>query len=251
MIKPLLAILMLFNQVAGGTMPSQRSEDGDRVLIEKKMVVLKRGEDAPEHRKQAIVTYPVVKGLKDSAALRRVQMAVSLKKIFGSSLDELRAEVKEDTWLSEIRYQVNYNKHFILDMTFFQSGVGAYPSEMTEHRVINLKTGNLLRASDVFNPSSLNALIGMVNQAMRAEIRRAIEDWRKRGEDITHEFDGVKFRLKHLDQFSVSDKGVTFLYDYGFPHVAKALEPPGRYFFSYEKLKADIKREGLLGPFVQ
>jgi len=252
LVKSLLAILLLLSQGALGAQSNPRSEVEDSVLIEKRTEVLKRGESAPAHRKEALINYPVVTGLKDSAVLQRVQTAVSLKKIFGSSLDELRAEVKEDWWLSEIRYQVNYNKHFILDLTFIRSGMGAYPSEMAEHRVINLKTGNLLSASDVFDPSSLNTLVGMVNQAMQAEVQRKMKEMDKEYRGIvTGDLEGVKFRRKNLDHFSVSDKGVTFLYDFGFPHAIKALEPSGRYFFSYEKLKAYIKREGLLGPFVQ
>ncbi|MCI0524896.1 MAG: hypothetical protein L0Y75_06490 [Acidobacteria bacterium] len=56
---------------------------------------------------------------------------------------------------------------------------------------------------------------------------------------------------ENLDDFSVNITGVTFLYDFGFPHVVKALEPSGRYFFSYEGLKQYIKRDGLLGVFIR
>jgi len=43
--------------------------------------------------------------------------------------------------------------------------------------------------------------------------------------------------------------GVTFLYDAGFPHVIQALQPDGRYFFSYAVLRPHIKSSGPLGVF--
>ncbi len=64
-------------------------------------------------------------------------------------------------------------------------------------------------------------------------------------------YDILKFELKDLDNFSVSKTGITFLYDAGFPHVIKALEPKGHYFFSYEELKPYIESHGPLGQFVR
>ena len=45
-------------------------------------------------------------------------------------------------------------------------------------------------------------------------------------------YEALKFEAQNLDEFSVGRKGVTFLYDAGFPHVIRALEPDGHYFFS-------------------
>jgi hypothetical protein len=44
---------------------------------------------------------------------------------------------------------------------------------------------------------------------------------------------------------------VTFLYDAGFPHAIQALEPNGNYFFSYAELRPFIKKDGLLGTFIE
>ncbi|HYJ45883.1 MAG TPA: hypothetical protein VEV81_04655, partial [Pyrinomonadaceae bacterium] len=61
----------------------------------------------------------------------------------------------------------------------------------------------------------------------------------------------VKFKSADLDDFSVGARGITFLYDAGFPHVVQALEPVGRYFFSYAQLKPYIKRDGPLALFIR
>ena len=61
----------------------------------------------------------------------------------------------------------------------------------------------------------------------------------------------LEFKPENLDEFQVGAKGLTFLYDAGYPHAIQAFEPTGRYFFNYSELKSYIKRDGLLGQFVQ
>ncbi len=229
----------------------------DRVVIEKrKVVIVRRGKLAREfpERKMATVTYPMVKGLSDPSVLRKVRSILRIKNVFDSSL----AEYREDAWLTEFDYKVNYNKNFILDITFTQGGVGAYPDTQAKHFAINLKTGEIIKARDVFNPTSLTELAQTVDKKLQAEIKQIIEE-AAHNNDLTAEektnipdlFKELKFQTSDLDEFSISDKGITFLYDAGFPHVAQALQPEGRYFFSYTELAPYIKRDGLLARFIR
>jgi hypothetical protein len=220
------------------------------VVIQKRRIVLVRtgkiARDFPE-RKRAIVSYPVIKGPVNSAVLRRVRSMLGIKNIFGSSL----AEYRSDAWLSEFDYKVNYNRDYILDITFTQDGVGAYPSGSSKHFAINLKDGSLIRAKDVFNPSALDTLTRLVDKKLQAEIQQTIKDNPNDRESAVSLLKDLKFGRSNLDDFSISDKGLTFLYDAEFPHVVQALQPVGEYFFSYAELKPYIKREGLLGMFIR
>jgi hypothetical protein len=229
----------------------------DRVVIEKKKIVLVRKERIARQfpdRKTATLSYPVIKtGLKSPAVLNRVRSVLQIKNIFDTSLAEYRA----DAWLDEFDYQVNYNKNFILDITFTQSGQGAYPDLQTKHFAINLQTGALIKPRDVFKPATLRTLAEMIDRKLQAEKNQIFREAVQRGDisadekkNIQEMFDALKFQIKDLDDFSVSDKGITFLYDAGFPHVAQALEPEGRYFLSYAELHSSIKPEGLLGRFI-
>ncbi len=74
-----------------------------------------------------------------------------------------------------------------------------------------------------------------------AEDRRIIEE----SQEV------LEFKSENLNDFSVGAKGVTFLYDAGYPHAIQASEPKGRYFFSYSELKPYIKSDGLLWQFVE
>ena len=89
---------------------------------------------------------------------------------------------------------------------------------------------------------------------MRAELRAGIRMYGRdqdAAERLKEALQNATFGMENLDNFSVNNRGVTFLYDFGFPHVIKALEPSGRYFFSYERLKEHINQDGLLGVFVR
>ena len=162
----------------------------------------------------------------------------------------VKDEISEIQWLEEASYAVDYNKNGILGVTVSVMGSGAYPSEASHPIIVNLKTGGRVLAKDVF--VKLSELVAKGKQTQAAEIKKAILEIKK--EDPEEEnpaslFDDDNFTVENLDKFSVSDAGITFWYDYGFPHVIMALQPEGRYFFSWTELKTFIKPDGLLAQF--
>jgi hypothetical protein len=219
------------------------------VLQKRRMVIVRTGKfvrDFPE-RKRAIINYPVVVGPRNSPVLRKIRALFDFKNIFDTSLAEYRA----DTWLSEFDYKVNYNRNFILDITFTQEGIGAYPDTQTKHFAINLRNGELIGATDAFNSSSLEKLAALVDAKLQSENQATIRDSGDDRETARDLLKDLKFKASNLNDFSVSAKGITFLYDAEFPHVVQALQPVGQYFFSFAELKPYIKRAGPLAPFVQ
>jgi hypothetical protein len=142
----------------------------------------------------------------------------------------------------------------LLDITFSQSGVAAYPDDQSKHFLVNLKTGELVLTADAFKADKLSELASLVNRSLQQEIaekskQNASTD--EPDESINDAYEQLKFQPKDLDNFSVSKRGITFLYDPGFPHVIKALEPNGHYRFTFEQLKSYIKPEGPLGQFIR
>ena len=228
----------------------------DRVIVKSRtIVIVRRGKiarDFPEKR-QATIKFPVISGLADARVLRNVQTILQIKNVFDTSV----AEYREDNWLEEFDYKVNYNKNHILDLTFSQSGSGAYPDSQTKHFAINLNNGTPIKAADAFAPNKLGSLAELVKAKFQAELSQILKDLAESKSDpedirIAREAqDALEFKLSDIDDFSIGDKGVTFLYDAGYPHAIQAFEPNGEYFFSYSELKPYIKREGPLGQFVQ
>jgi hypothetical protein len=251
----LLALMLCGSNILAATTRPVR-EDGV-VLAKKTFVIVRRGKvtrDFPE-KKRATVSYPVVTGgLSSPAVLSKVRSLLSVKNIFDTSIEEYR----QDTWLSEFDYKVNYNKNYILDITFTQSGSGAYPSTDNKHLAINLKTGRLIKAADVFKSDSLENLAAMVDKKLQAEIKETLDEVARDKDydaeakkSIREMFESLKIGPQDLDNFSINDKGITFLYDAGFPHVAQALQPVGEYFFSYAGLSPYLKRKGSAASLVQ
>ena len=217
------------------------------VVITPKKVTYKRPKPISEYKKLFTVTYPKVKAATPALS-KKIETAISYEK--NNNLD-IKDEINDTQWLEDASYTVNYNKHNVLDITLTSEGSGAYPSTFNKTVVVDLKTGNRVKPIDVF--TNLSGLAAMCKKAQQAEIKKAIIDIKKENPDEENPADLFKesnFTVKNLDEFSVNDKGVTFIYDYGFPHVIQALQPDGQYFFTWAQLKPFIKRGGLLEQFV-
>lgn len=258
---PLVALVFLsfisFNPAVAYAHAAHATAPEDRVVIQRRRTVLVRtGRIAKEfpHKKRAVVTYPVVSGLRNPEVLRRVRSLLDFKNIFDSSLKEYR----EDAWLEEFGYEVNHNANSLLDITFRQSGSGAYPDDHERHFLISLKDGSLVKAADAFASDKLASLAAVVDRKLQQELRQRSAEMandkdagEEERESIKQAYENLKFEIANLDEFSVGRKGVTFLYDAGFPHVSQALEPAGRYVFTFAELKPYIKPDGPLGQFVR
>ena len=228
----------------------------DRAVVRPRTVVIIRHgaliKDFPE-KQRATVTYPIISGLKDAKVLVRIQSILQVKNIFDSSI----AQYREDNWLKEFSYRVNYNKNNILDVTFTQDGSGAYPDTQTRHFAIDLMNGSVIKASNVFVTGKLPELQAMVNEKLQSELKEILEslrDSKSDPEDVriaSEAQEALDYKSEDLDNFEVGAKGITFLYDAGYPHVIQAFEPDGRYFFSYSELRSYLKPDGPLGQFVQ
>jgi hypothetical protein len=231
-----------------------RTNVGDRAIIQRRKLVLIRSPNLVRrfpHKKRAVVTYPVVSGLSP-AVLRRVNSILNFKNIFDYSLKEYR----EDMWLDEFDYVINHNGNSLLDITFSQSGSGAYPDDHSRHFLIDLRNGKVIKAVDVFVTDRMAQLTTNVNQKLQAELKTILQelsDSKSDAEDIRiarEAQEPLRFTLENLDNFSLGLTGITFLYDAGYPHAIQAFEPVGRYFFSYSELKPYIKPDGPLGQFI-
>jgi hypothetical protein len=226
----------------------------DHAVIQRRKIVLIRTPELVRrfpHKKRAVVAYPVISGL-NAAVLRRIRSILDFKNIFNYSLKDYR----EDTWLDEFDYVVNHNGNHLLDITFSQSGSGAYPDDQSKHFLIDLRNGQVIKAADVFVAEGMARLTETIDRKLQAELKTILEELSDSESDpedtaIAREAqEPLHFTLADLDNFSVGTKGVTFLYDAGYPHAIQAFEPQGRYFFSYSELKPYIKPDGPLGQFI-
>lgn len=203
------------------------------------------------HQKTFTVIRPKVSGL--SAALnRKIENAISYERIFDFNLKE---ELTEIFWLENADFKTEYNRNGILGIALTMDGSGAYPSTYTKHVAVDTKTGLQIKPEDIFVNHKTGELVDLLDRQLQQTMKLAIADVKKDsaedGEALTEMLTEKKFTVENLNHFSVNDKGVTFYYDYGFPHVALALEPNGEFTLNYTDLKPFIKRDGLLARFVR
>lgn len=222
----------------------------------KKTVYTRKGKNIDKEKRTFTVTYPVATGASP-AAQKNLTDSLSYWKTFQTTL----AESTTETWLWELSYDVKYNNKGILDISLTQEGSGAYPDSSTIEKVIDLKTGKTASFTDVFKTDGLKTFAEMVNQKLNVEKKDLIkridkgefgeENGKEANDALKEQIEGLEFTAETFNQYSVSDKGVTILYDAEFPHVIQAAQPDGRYFFTWAEVKPFIKPNGLLGQFIR
>lgn len=219
----------------------------------------KRTEALKQEDREADIHYPVFSGLPP-AVLKELEASAGLKAGTGSSLEEWRTEFQDSPWLVEIDYEVTWNRHDLLCLTYRIDGMGAHPSTSREDLAADLRTGRRLAAKDLFKPASLQELAAKVDRLRVAAVEKAIQENRAYLEEngMTEEYlleamepaQRHRFGVENLDTFRLDDKGVTFVRDFEFPHVHQALEPGGEFFLSYEELRPYVNPKGPLARLI-
>src|SRR5678815_409187 len=150
------------------TQTPRETQSTDRAIVQRRRIVLVRPPTVAKHfpnRRTAVVTYPLISGLPPTI-LRRVRTLLAFKNIFDYSLDEYR----NDAWLTEFTFNVNHNANHLLDLTFTQSGMAAYPDDQSKHFLIDLRSGAIVRTEDAFRADQLETLAGLVDARLQYEI---------------------------------------------------------------------------------
>lgn len=218
------------------------------VVLTAKTTTYTRPKPMGDHKKTFKVTRPIVKAATPALS-KKIAAAISFEKVSEINIKE---ELTEIQWLEEADFTEDYNKNGLLGVTLFVSGSGAYPSGYSRTVVIDTKTGNRVTPAMVF--TDLDGLAAKVKALQKKEIDESIVEIKKEDpetEDPAQLFENADFTSENLASFRIDDRGVTFIYEYGFPHVIQALEPGGKYFLAWADIKDHVKPAGLFGKFVR
>lgn len=225
-------------------------------ILPKKVEYQRTNPEIYESRRTFEITYPVITSRLKTSVRKKLKKNLSYWRIFKTPFQDHF----EGGWTSSISYKTLYNQNNILALSFTWEGVGAYPDSSTEYRVISLKTGKSVGIKNIFERNSLGNLLVRIRKAIRIRENQTkkessscfagtIDMYREAYPEF-HPFP-EKIKYKDLSGFFVTEKGVTFLYDYGFPHISEACEPEKEHFFSWVDLKPFIKRDSLLARFIR
>lgn len=213
---------------------------GQSIKIVPKKIVYRIPNSQKEDDNLEII-YPRIKSKVSNNVKKNFNNSISYWRIFQTTLkDEL-----EDGGTYLYEYKIYLNQNNILGIQLIQESMGAYPWTNRADLLIDLRTGKEVKFGDVFKRTKLRQLFNKIKPQFEKEKQRAIDQ----GNEYDVEDD--EYRLKDLEDFTISKKGVTFHYNFGFAFGRLALQPEGKYFFSWKEIKPFIKRNGLLGKFIR
>jgi hypothetical protein len=215
----------------------------------------------------AEIHYPIFKGEDESTrTLQRLVLASYCdflndedegeRRTFTGTVEELRQTVSKNAILTQATFEVGLNDGRFLGLTFTSETLGAYPWTTVRRIVIDRETVAVLPPAAVF--TNTDGLCRLLDRKLQAEIASSIKGADvKPGDSLYDEYRFEEpdvrrqFREKNLPGFIIGTKGVTFFYDYAFPHVGKASEPSGKFFLSWKEMKPFISPDGPFGKFVK
>jgi hypothetical protein len=222
---------------------------GQSVTITPKKQIYHRPKPMDAYKKTFSIRRPIAKASTPELS-RKITAAIDPVTVLDIKLKD---EMTDPQWLEEADYKVLYNQKGILSMELFMDGTAAYPSGSSTHVVVNLTTGNRARPADVF--TDLAGLARIVKRMQTAEVKAATAKFKKDPDlsdtDPKQLFEFTNYTTKELADYSVGNSGVTFYYDYGFPHVLEGKQPDGTFLLTWAELKPYIRHDGLLARFIR
>ena len=237
-ITALLAFLILFCA----------SLTAQTVTITPQKKVYKRSKPMMDFKRTFTIRRPIAKAATPTLS-QKITAAINPVAILDINIKEEMGEIQ---WLSEADYEVVYNANGILTVKVWMEGAGAYPDGVTKHSVVDTGTGERITIANAF--TDLSSLATVIKKAQQKEVEAAIKELKADPEnkdiDVPEVFENTDFTKESFGDLSVTGTGVTFYYDYGFPHVIQALEPAGEFTLAWAELKPYIKPGGLLARFV-
>ena len=244
----------------------KRTNESDNIRVFPSKKVYARLNTDEDWKKEFTVRYPILEGIQSESILFKINSILSYEKIFDVSLEE---SINGDTWLSELDYNIDYFKKPFLSITFHMDGIGAYPWHTLQSIVVNIETGERLKIVDILEETSLERLSLIIDKFVQIDLIKAClideywneipleessEEFSPDSADISwtrERFGNKKFTIENLNEFSIDEYGLTFIYDFEFPHVIKAIEPEGHYYFEFSALKQFIKKDSVLEKFIE
>jgi hypothetical protein len=214
------------------------SSDSIKILTNK--YILKNDDRDLEN----VMEWPEIGGGVSKPISDRINAVISIDSVCGESIKEIQLNYKDcNCGIVGGRFDVNYNKKNILSLTISVETMSAYPDVLIRNYNFNTKTGTVIFLDSLLKKDSIPSLISKFNNELskRMEEAKAIafEDAEMAQETdfINNLFDKREFLKEDLKNFIITDKGITFTFEFGFPHVAQALEPASDFFISRENLK--------------
>jgi hypothetical protein len=235
-----------------------RTKESDEIKIfPSKKIYGRLNIDDDDWRKEFTVCYPIIKGIETESALHKINSALNYERNFDISIQEA---IESDFWLTELDYSIRLIKRPFLVIELHMDGIGAYPWHVSRNLVINFETGNVIKINDLLDEEHLPRLALVITEFIQHDFEIAnLQDFyheeipiepKRKNPHLKKYYGDQKFTLDNFQDFYFDEYSITFIYDFGFPHVIKAIEPEGHYCFSFHSVKNFIKKDSVLESLI-
>jgi len=226
-------------------------------IVDSALVTIKKFSVKNKEGMDASFEYPLISGLSSKIA-DKINREIAKTEITEDDRKSIEKEFNDcSCGYVGSSYKVNFNKNHVLSLSVYVETMGAYPDGQIKNLNFNLINGELINISDLLEKDSLTVLVGVLNPMLedRLDVAKKMADDEEGesgdgGDDLIEELsDGASFNKENLNDFIIGKVGLTFFYDFAFPHAAEALEPDNSFTLTYEQLSPLIKAKSLITEF--
>lgn len=142
-------------------------------------------------------------------------------------------------------YKVTFNNFKILSINMNYESLAGSINIDSYYYNFDILNNKILQFNDIIKESKIQELLKKINSILRDRLNRAYKENKNElnnsdvYESLTHS--KILFRKENLDTFSISKKGIEYIFNYGFSNGMVAIE--NNIFFSYNDLKMILKDE--------
>lgn len=168
--KKILRYAIFVYLLTGTLFPFKSFSQTNKAVVAPKTLVYKRaGLEKNDFKATFRIVYPRVKISGNKAIEQKIIKSLDYEKVFDYSLND---EINKFSSLENVYYKLNYNKNGFLDIGLFMETLGAYPWSTKEYLVFDLKTGEKVNLSELFDSGSTVRLTEKIKTAMRRELKQ-------------------------------------------------------------------------------
>ncbi|MEO7112614.1 MAG: hypothetical protein ABI183_19365 [Polyangiaceae bacterium] len=223
--------------------PEIRSKSGDHVIRAKRVMIKNDGLNATTNPG----FLPVIEGPEAA----RITPSLTFKALLGDDESELVGGT-----ITALDFDVLMDDNRLITLAITEETMGAYPSSNVLTDTFDLQTGKKIGA-DALKVDQKVALAHLLDKRVhdawkskKQELAKAPVKEGECGPDVANGFmdgSGPSFTVALLDGVAATKNGLTFDFDFGFPHVVLACSPAVDLSLTWKEASAFIDPKGPFG----
>ncbi len=186
------------------------------------------------------LSWPVVKNISNEEIIQKINEILDFDKNLENHRGLTFSEFDATNYNGIVytNFNVNYDKNNSLSITFHVGSSGAYLSQFSFTKNIDINKGVLLSISD-FTDKSETEILTILNNKLQLVKDNVIQELISQ-EEYNDYFNELiqrgEFTEEDLNYFRITDEGIAYNFNFGFPHAFRIFEPNGLITLTWDEL---------------